>query len=127
MTGGRGSGGSHDQNQNHASDGNNGNNAGDKGNTDTAVANGDTTKTWVEKVFAADNITGVLKTGITVALVITGIIFLPALLVKALGNAMFGWLPEWARPLALALCCLCCCCSCCSAVGLGIYMSVAHH
>ena len=86
----------------------------------------DTTKSWTEKVFASGNIKGVLKTGITIALVITGIMFLPAMIVKALGNALFGWLPEWARPLALALCCCCCCCSCCSAVGLGIYMSVSH-
>ena len=93
---------------------------------ETPVDKNDTTKSWTEKVFASGNIKCVLKTGITIALVITGIMFLPAMIVKALGNALFGWLPEWARPLALALCCCCCCCSCCSAVGLGIYMSVSH-
>lgn len=57
--------------------------------------------------------------------VITGLIFLPRVMVDTLQDALFGWLPEEWRDLACSVCSLCCCCgSCCLAAAL-VYLTLA--
>lgn len=61
-----------------------------------------------------DTLKGPAKYGTIIGLTITGLIFLPKLLIQQIGNTLFPFLPEEYRPLATAgLSCGSCCMLCC--------------
>lgn len=58
------------------------------------------------------------------ALVVTGLIFLPPILMNSMSNALFPFIPEEYRPLAMAAVSLASCCSF-SIIGCCILMNMA--
>lgn len=56
--------------------------------------------------------------------VITGLIFLPRVMVDTAQDALFGWLPEEWRDVACSVCSLCCCCGSCCLAAVLVYMTV---
>ena len=97
-----------------------GNNIKDKdGNPIPDAQKGESTEKWYSTMAKS----GALKYAVIGILVVTGIAFLPSLFTKAVGDALFGWLPPEYRPMAVASCSCCCSCSCCIALAAGVYFT----
>ena len=120
-------GGKPDGNKNNNSNNNSNNN----NKTDTDPNDGDGTikadnKTSTGKWFDGfgSKLKGPAKVLGVIALVITGIYFLPSLFVKSTGNALFPFLPEEYRPIAVAGSSCCSCCSICISALLALMLVV---
>lgn len=91
-------------------------------NTNKKPKDGENTVSWFRRT--AGDMAGPVKFLVVVALVITGIAFLPGLLMKQMGDQLFPFIPEEYRPAAMAGACCCSCCSCVCVVCLALFMAL---
>lgn len=57
-----------------------------------------------------------------IAGIITGLVFLPEALTKAIQQSLFGWLPEELQPYASSACCISSCSGICAALALAMFL-----